>query len=187
MFKPLSLCKADSSQLLIIDIQQRLFDVMPKYDRQALSKNASILLKAANALSIPITLSEQYPKGLGDTIPELKQALDNTPCEKTSFSCCQSSSFEYNLVTEHKRPQIIICGMETHICVLQTAADLQTWGYDVYIVEDAVISRTEINKQNAIERMRSNRINITNTESVLFEWIRDASHPEFKMLSKLIL
>lgn len=182
----LSLCKAEQSQLLVIDLQLRLLEVMPDAEQDNVINNCRSLMTAASKLNIPTLLSEQYPEGLGKTVEVIHSDPDIPVCEKTSFSCCRTSRFEQQLASPEQRPQIILCGIETHICVLQTAADLQYWGYEVFIAEDAVASRNNTNKINAIQRMRDAGMNITNTESTLFEWLRDAKHPDFKTIAQLI-
>lgn len=181
------LCQASLSQLLIIDVQERLAGTMDAAVLQALVRNTNILIEAATALNVPILRTEQYPKGLGPTLPEIAQALPagQTACEKTGFSCCAAAGIEAS-TSDVVRKQIILTGMETHICVLQTALDLQQRGNQVFVVADAVCSRRKSNYQNALARLQNAGIIISNTESVLFEWLQDASHPQFKTLSKLI-
>lgn len=181
------LCHAKYSQLLIIDIQERLASAMPPKVLENIIKNNNILIQAANELEIPIIHSEQYPKGLGHTVtPILDELPESSQCiTKTSFSCSNAEGFN-DLIVKQKRPQIIITGIESHICVLQSALQLQHQGYVVHVVEDAICSRKKSNHKNALARLRQNDITINNVESVLFEWLRDASHPKFKTLSKLI-
>ena len=181
------LCHAKHSQLLIVDIQERLASAMPADVLEKVVKNNNILLQAANELDIPVIHSEQYPKGLGNTLSSIADHIpDNNHCvTKTSFACSDADGFN-DLVAKQKRQQIIITGIESHICVLQSAIQLQRQGYIVHVVEDAICSRKNFNHKNAIARLRENNIIINNVESVLFEWLRDAAHPKFKTLSKLI-
>ena len=181
------ICNAKHSQLLIIDVQDRLASAMPPKVLESVVKNNNTLIQAATALNIPITHSEQYPKGLGSTVTPISEQLpDTSHCiTKTSFSCSNSKEFN-EIIAKQKRQQIIIGGIESHICVLQTALQLQQKGYAVFIAEDAVSSRKKFNHKNAMKRLRHEGVIISNTESILFEWLRDAMHPEFKMLSKLI-
>lgn len=181
------LCHAQHSLLLIIDIQERLASVMPEKVIAKVIKNNSILLDAAKELNIPVIHSEQYPKGLGRTMPSISVKITNPNnlITKTSFACSNSDGFN-ELIAQQNRQQIIISGIESHICVLQSAIHLQRQGYAVYVVEDAVCSRKKLNHKNAIERLRSNGVIVSNVESVLFEWLEDASHPKFKTLSNLI-
>jgi nicotinamidase-related amidase len=182
------LLNAKDSVLVLIDIQDRLLAAMPDGVRGRVTEQANILLKVANRLAIPVVVTEQYPKGLGSTAAVIKaNLLDSaTTLEKTSFSCAKVDSFNEVLKQEGCN-QIILTGMETHICVLQTAIELQERGYEVFVVEDAVSSRAKANQYNAIQRLRQNDISITNVESILFEWVGDAKHPDFKTLASLII
>ncbi len=184
---PLPLTHAKTSQLLIINIQEKLARAMPKPDRDLMVSNVSRLIQAAGHLEIPILLSEHYGKGLGQTLPEIAQHLpEHTKAkDKLTFSCCTAPGFEEELGQHEQRKQVIIAGLETHICVLQTASGLQQWGYQVFVVEDAVASRSELHRRNALRRMRQGGVQITNSESVAFEWMGDASQPSFKQISQL--
>ena len=181
------LCQSALSQLLIIDVQERLAHTMGEEVLAKLVRNTSILLEAAAALAIPVLRTEQYPKGLGPTLPEIIAKLppDQTAYEKTCFSSCGAAGIE-PLLNHAARPQMIITGMEAHICVLQSAIQLQQRGTQVFVVQDAVCSRSKKHYKNALARMQQAGIIISNTESVLFEWLGDSSHPQFKSLSKLI-
>ncbi len=172
------------SQLVIIDMQTRLLSAMPQEAMTAVIKNCSILAQAATMLEVPILLTEQYPQGLGNTAPELLAFLPNIkPVEKLSFSCMSEPKFSRQLTRDHS--QVIIAGMEAHICVLQTALDLQN-SKQVFVAEDAIISRNPANKANAIARMREAGCIISNTESIVFEWLGKADGDAFKAISKLI-
>jgi nicotinamidase-related amidase len=181
------LCHAQHSQLLIIDIQERLASAMPADVLEKIIKNNNVLLTAASELNIPVIHSEQYPKGLGNTVAAITEHLPKKShaITKTSFSCANADGFN-NFLAKQKRQQIIITGIESHICVLQSAIDLQHQGYTVYVVEDAICSRKKLNHMNAIERLRQSGIIISTVESVLFEWLRDAQHTSFKYISALI-
>jgi len=184
--KPSPLCQPTDSRLVLIDIQSRLAEAMQPELRAHAIPNSAILAKAAWELGIPVTVTRQYPKGLGELVPELASALseDQPMIDKTSFSCCGTDPFLAAL--EGERRQVVIAGMETHVCVLQTAHDLLERGYQVFVVEDAVCSRRELNHHNALARLRQAGAIVSNTESVLFEWLRDARHEQFKTLSQLI-
>ena len=181
------LCHAQYSQLLIIDIQERLASAMPADVIDKVIKNNNILLTAANELDIPVIHSEQYPQGLGNTVATVAEHFPETSHSiiKTSFSCSDAEGFN-DFIAKQKRQEIIISGIESHVCVLQSAIQLQRKGYVIYVVEDAVCSRQKSNHNNAIERLKQSGIIVSNVESVLFEWLRDAAHPKFKILSKLI-
>jgi len=182
------LCDAQQSLLFVVDIQQRLTAVMPTDTTNTMLHNTKILLLAAECLNIPVIVTEQYPKGLGSTVTMIKQSLPDqiSVFEKTCFSCCGANGV-IEAVEQSGRKQLIIVGQETHVCVLQTALQLKkTAGFAVFVVDDATCSRKPEHHLNAIERMRCHGVEISNHESILFEWLRDASHPHFKQLSRLI-
>ncbi|MFN2309702.1 MAG: isochorismatase family protein [Gammaproteobacteria bacterium] len=181
------LCHRDHAALLIIDIQTRLADAMPAEARTAVLRNAGILIDAAQALGIPILHTEQYPRGLGPTESALAKRLEGsaTRLEKTAFSCCGAEGFDTTARAEG-RTQWVLCGMEAHVCVLQTALELQARGLMVFVAEDGVCSRSVANQANALARLRQAGVIVSNTESILFEWLRDAGDPQFKALSALI-
>ena len=179
------LLQAVQSQLVIIDLQVKLAPAMDSVAMQATIKNCAILLQAASLMQVHTIVTEQYPQGLGETLPELKQYLTNTkPIAKTAFSACAEPAFKQHLHSD--KTQIVLTGMEAHICVLQTALGLLQANKQVFLVEDAVISREPTNKANAIARLRDAGCMITNTESVVFEWLGNANHEAFKAISKLI-
>lgn len=183
----LILTHAAKSQLLIVNVQEKLVKAMPKNDRDIMISNISRLAQAARALEIPIMLSEHYSKGLGRTIPEIMQHLppDTQAKDKLTFSCCTAPGFEEALGQEDKRKQVVIAGLEAHICIIQTAAGLQQWGYQVFVVEDAICSRSAAHRENAVRRMARGGVRITNSESAAFEWLGDANHPHFSEVSQL--
>lgn len=176
------------SVLVVIDIQQKLAAAMPKGVRDRVVGEVNTLSTAADVLQIPVLVTEQYPKGLGATEPALASQLPASSqiIEKTAFSCAKVPEFMQAL-TASGRKQVILTGMETHICVLQTALDLRHAGFNVFVIEDAVSSRLKGNQYNALHRMRLAGVVISNVESTLFEWLGDAQHPSFKTLAKLIL
>jgi nicotinamidase-related amidase len=178
------ICQAVSSQLVVIDMQERLANAMPVEGMQNVMKNCAILLQAAALLEVPVIHTEQYPKGLGSTCAGLQALLTQSAVSKTAFSSCDEPTFQRKLVGD--RPQVILTGMEAHICVLQTALALHAQGRQVFVVEDAVLSRNPSNKANALARVRQAGIIVSNTESVLFEWLGKAEGETFKTLSKLI-
>lgn len=178
-------CQHESSQLAIVDVQEKLCSVMEPSTLAQVVKNCGILLQAAQLLDIPVLHTEQYPKGLGPTIADLGAWLKpGNAIAKTCFSCCDDSAFVARM--HRDRPQTILAGMEAHICILQTALHMQASGRQVFVVEDAVISRQEANKQNALSRLRQSGVIVANTESVVFEWLRVAEGDAFKQISKLI-
>jgi len=184
------LLDAHQSVLVVIDMQQRLLDAIPSPYREELIKHCRWLIHSAQRLNIPILTTEQYPKGLGKTDEKISAILNDTPViEKTCFSCSQSNSFTKQL-TALNRQQVVLCGVETHVCVLQTAYELSAKEYQVFLAEDATASRSEHHHSNALSRLANIKsatpITISNVESVMFEWLRDASHSEFKNISKLL-
>jgi nicotinamidase-related amidase len=181
------LCSAGNSCLLIVDIQSRLTAAMPGKVLERLKKNTTLLLKAANLLQLPVLATQQYPAGLGPMEADIQAVLpkDYRHFDKTCFSCSDADGFMDALAAVGKR-QIIITGIEAHICVLQTAVALHAAGYDVFVVGDAVSSRQRENYENAIQRLQLSGVIICNTESVLLEWLRDAKHEHFKAVSALI-
>jgi len=179
------IAKRDKSLLLVVDMQTKLASAMDAPAMQNVTRNCSILAQAASLLEIPKVYTEQYPKGLGHTLPDLATLLASSACvEKTAFSCCDEPAFNRQLTADH--PQIILAGMEAHICILQTALGLHAQGKQVFVVADAVLSRDLANKSNALERLRQAGIIVTNTESVVFEWLAVAEGDAFRQISKLI-
>lgn len=176
---------AVSSQLVLIDMQVKLASAMQVEALQGVVKNTAILVQAAQLLQVPILVTEQYPQGLGETLPEIKQFLpNNKPIAKTAFSACSEPKFNQQL--HRDKSQIVLAGMEAHICVLQTALALLQAGKTVFVVEDAMLSRSPANKANALARLRDAGCMYTNTESVVFEFLSNANHEAFKAISKLI-
>jgi nicotinamidase-related amidase len=147
-------------------------------------ENTVCLLKTAQLLSIPVICTEQYPQGLGATADEIKEFLpEDSGCfEKTSFSCCATESFLEAVRASHKR-QIIVTGMETHVCVMQSAIELQDDGFEVFVADDAICSQKMAHWKSGLNRMRQIGITAAPTESILFEWLRDSSHKHFKTVS----
>lgn len=172
------------SLLVVVDVQGKLAQLM--HDKDTLFENIRILIKAAKMLDIPILWCQQCPDSLGPTVPEIAELLtDGEPINKSAFSCCGEENFNIRL-NESSRQQIILCGIETHVCIYQTAFDLLRKGFYVYVIADAVSSRTFDNKQIALNRMTAGGINISCTEMTLFELLKTAGHPQFKQIAKLI-
>lgn len=171
----------EDAVLLVIDIQERLVPAM-KYGQQVIEKTG-FLLKVANVLEIPILFTEQYPKGLGGTVPEL--ALEGvTVFEKITFTGCTPEVTQ--ALQETNRKKVIVTGMETHVCVFQTVRDLLSQGYQAFVPGDGVCSRTKDNFRNGLSLMAAMGAVITNTETVFFDLMKRAGTPQFKELSKLI-
>ena len=170
--------------LAVVDVQGKLAQLM--HGKDALFKNIQVLVQAANILDIPILWCQQVPDALGPTVPEIAQLLtDIEPINKSVFSCCGADQFIGKL-NESSRNQVLLCGIEAHICVYQTAADLLVKGFEVSVVADAVSSRTVDNKQIALNRLAAEGASITSVEMALFELLRTAEHPKFRQIAKLI-
>jgi nicotinamidase-related amidase len=180
-------CDADQSILVVCDLQQRLGDAMPGKVLNRVLLNASLLARAAGLLDVPVLRTEQYPQGLGATHATVAEALPPTAraFTKTAFSCCDCDDFNAALGTL-ARGQVVLVGMEAHICILQTAFDLRARGQQVLVVEDAICSRRLENYQNALDRLRQAEVQVVSAESVVFEWLRDARHPHFKAIQGLL-
>jgi nicotinamidase-related amidase len=169
---------------LVIDMQERLFPVMN--EKEALLKSCQILVEGLEALSIPLVVSQQYTKGLGETLPEIASLIpDFKYFEKKDFSCWDTPEISAELI-ELNAKNIIICGIESHVCVLQTAVDLKAAGLNPIVVMDCVSSRSAANYAMAKERFRAEGIMMTSYESILFELTRSAGAPEFRAISKLV-
>jgi len=184
---PSLLARAADSVLVIDDIQERLLSVMPPAARDQMLRNVRILAESAALLGIPVLVTEQYPRGLGATAAPVLEALPPaTPrIEKTCFSCAGSEGFTAALAAA-ARSQIVLAGMEAHVCVLQSALELRAAGREVWMVEDACCSRNPANHRNAADRLRAAGVVVANTESVVFEWLRDARHEYFKAISTMV-
>ena len=179
----LGLLQKETTALLVIDVQERLMPVI--YEQEKIFANINKLLRGAEILSLETIITEQYPKGLGNTCKELAIGENKTLIEKLCFSCMLSEPVTEQLKLTNKK-SLIICGVESHICVLKTTLDALKEGYEVHVVADAVSSRTAENKQIAIERMRQAGAFITSVESILFMLLDKAGTDEFKAISKLI-
>jgi len=170
--------------LLIVDIQERLAAVMKEKDRVV--KNCLHLIELAKMINLPVMVTEQYPKGLGRTVPELQTAIpDYRPIEKVAFNCCDEPAFLAAIKKSGKK-KVIVAGMETHICVLQTTTGLLQQGFIPHVAQDAVCSRTDENWNAGIEFMRQAGAVVTCTETVLFQLLKAAGTEEFKKISQRI-
>jgi nicotinamidase-related amidase len=176
------LMSAAETGLLVIDVQEKLMPLSP--DARRITLNISFLLDVAALLKLPIQATEQYPRGLGPTIPELANRLPERP-EKLDFSCCAVP-----LVLDHfraqKRSKLLLAGIEAHVCVQQTALELLDLGFEVFIAADAIASRAENDKTFALRRLEKAGCVLTTSEAAAFEWVGRAGTPEFKTLSKLV-
>jgi nicotinamidase-related amidase len=169
---------------LVIDIQERLVPVMIQKDK--FINNVSRLILGLQELTVPLIVTQQYSKGLGDTLPEISTLISHfNPIEKTTFSCYDEPDFVDALENSNLK-NVIICGIESHVCVLQTAIDLKTAGYNPVVICDCISSRSKLNLKLALERFRYEGIMISSFESILFELTRGANYPAFKTISKLV-
>lgn len=175
---------AESTALVLIDFQERLFPAM--HDKENLLRNVLKLIQGAKVFEIPIIITEQYPKGLGPTIPEIKELLPGVaPVEKVCFSCTDEAAFNQAL-EKLNRNQVVIAGIEAHICAYQTAMALARAGYDVQPVADAVASREPDNRAAALHKMSAAGLPATTVEMALFEMLKIARGDKFKAISAIV-
>jgi nicotinamidase-related amidase len=174
----------DHSALVVVDIQERLFPHI--HNNTELTSKVRTLIQGFQALQVPLYVTEQYTKGLGHTIPEIQEVLDSyDPIEKMSFSCMGEAHFTMK-VEEHYKENIILCGIETHVCVLQTALDLQDAGHRPIVIADAVSSRNPYDKEIALNRLQTEGIRVSTVESILFELCKTSGTDTFKQISRLV-
>ncbi len=176
---------ADKTLAVIVDVQERLFPHIAEHEK--LERTIPILIEGLKALDVPLIVTEQYPKGLGTTIESVRKALGEwyKPLEKISFSCCGDDQF--NLQVARYAPQyVLLAGIETHVCVLQTAIDLLNEGYTPVLVANCVSSRFLEDKEFALRRMEQAGVVLTTYESILFELAQVAGTDTFKRISKLV-
>jgi nicotinamidase-related amidase len=174
--------EADRTTLVVIDVQEGFRKAIPDFDRVA--KATATLIEGAGIIGVPVVLTEQYPKGLGETVPEVAEHLPEgtEPLEKVLFSAAEADGFDLA-----GRDQALVCGIETHVCVNQTVLDLLDAGTEVQIAEDAVGSRTEENKRVGLHKMERAGAVMTSVETALFELLGRAGTDEFKQVQRLIL
>lgn len=176
--------KKENTIGVVIDIQSRLYPFIQ--DADTLTKNNTILIRGLRVLNIPIVVTQQYTKGLGETIPELAEALgEYKHIEKTAFSCCDEPRFNEDLALASKM-YVVVTGIEAHVCVMQTVNDLIGQGYTPVVVEDCIGSRNPNDKKIAIERMRQSGAIITTYESILFELLKYSGTDQFREISQLV-
>jgi len=174
---------ANDTALIVIDIQGKLAQLM--YAKEQLFENVARLIKGAEVLELPIICTEQNPAGIGPTAEEIAPLIKPEPIAKMSFSCCGEKHFA-EAIERLGRTQLLLCGIETHICVYQTAADLIRSGREVHVVADAVSSRTEANRRIGLTRMRDAGAKLTSVESALFELLRVAEGDKFKQILQIV-
>ncbi len=183
-----ALLRRDRSALAVIDMQERLMPAIAGAD--AVTQAAGILIEAARHLDVPVVVTEQYPKGLGPTVEAIAGRLPNGAAviEKMTFSAVRNRDFAARLegLKAGGRDHVVVCGVESHVCVMQTAADLGSGGYTVHVVADACGSRAPASKDAALARFGALGVSRVTAEMVLFEWLEAAGTPEFKAVSRLV-
>jgi nicotinamidase-related amidase len=170
----------DRTTLVVVDVQEGFREAVGEFD--AVAGNAAVLVRGARILGVPVLVTEQYPRGLGLTVPEVAEHLDGVPrLEKVVFSAARADGFDLG-----GRDQALVCGIETHVCVAQTVADLLDEGVDVQVATDAVSSRTAANRRAGLAKMEATGAMLTSTEMALFELLGRAGTPEFKEVQALV-
>jgi nicotinamidase-related amidase len=178
----------EDAVLVVVDVQERLVPAIDKELYARSLKNFKIAIEAAGTLGLPIVLTEQYPKGLGRTVPDVVQALEGKTyerVEKVSFSCARDEGF-LTVLAKTGRRQVVMIGMETHVCVYQTSVDLLNAGYEVFVLDDAVSSRFVHNYRSGIAALRDAGAVVVSTETAAFQLLKVAGTPEFKKISSLL-
>lgn len=166
--------------LVVVDVQEAFRKAVPGFDRVA--QRSSVLVRGAQAMGVPVVVTEQYPRGLGATVPEVGEALGELPrLPKTVFSAARAEGFDLG-----GRDQVLVCGIETHVCVAQTALDLLQAGTQVHVACDAVASRSEGDRDTALRRLEQAGATLTSVEAALFELLGEAGTPEFKAVQELV-
>jgi nicotinamidase-related amidase len=171
-----------TSRLVIVDVQEKLLPAMS--DGNTVVERCGLLIRGAQLLGIPVDVTEQYPKGLGPTVQSLAELVPDRPA-KLRFSAAATLPWASNLA-ENGRHQVVVAGIEAHVCVLQTALDLVAAGFDVHVPADAVTTRKPLDASIALQRMSGEGVTITTSEAVLFEWCETAEAADFKALSRLV-
>ncbi|SRR6056297_3266540 len=176
--------RQDDAALIVVDVQGKLARLM--HDSEAMIRSQAVLIGACRTLDLPVLWAEQLPEKLGPTVEELREPLAGlTPCTKSSFGCLGDPELRRQLEASGRR-QVLLCGIETHVCVWQTAASLLEQGYEVHLIADATSSRSAFNRDIAIRRMERAGVHPSNVEMVLFELMGDAAHSSFREVAKLL-
>jgi nicotinamidase-related amidase len=171
--------------VVVVDVQEKLLPAMPQDRLSRLFKYAKAMVVAAKELGVPVLATEQYPKGLGATAPQLREILPEPPLVKMHFSCGADEAFSKRLAATGRK-QVVLLGMETHVCVFQTARDLVEQGYDVWVCADAVTSRSDEHRESGLELIRASGAQVHNVESVIFDLLHAAGTEEFKKVAPLV-
>lgn len=183
----MTLINRNRAVLAVVDIQERLLGALTEERRTAVVERTLVAVDTALVLGVPVLVSEQYPKGLGPTVAGIRERLGDAfaPVEKLAFSCGRSPEFRAALEQTGRR-EVIICGVETHVCVLQTALDLVREGYQVFVAADAVASRRDLDRDTALALLRQAGVTIGTTEMLAFQMLECAGTDEFRKISKIV-
>lgn len=176
------LMSRSDSALLVVDVQEKLIGLIPEHRR--IVWNIVRLIDAANLLGVPVAATEQYPQGLGHTLPQLREKLPDMG-EKRDFSCTQCADI-FAGWRDREILNVLVVGIETHVCVLQTALDLIAAGFNVHVAVDAVGSRFDVDRATAIRRLENSGVTPSTTETAIFEWCATSTAPEFREISRLV-
>lgn len=176
---------ADKAVLVVIDIQERLVPAMPQKVYRKLLETVRMITQAARLLDVPVVTTEQYPKGIGHTVAELAETCCDTVVEKTSFGCCGEQRF-LDVMKETGRSQVVVAGMEAHVCVYQTVLGLLEDGYHVHLLSDAICSRNKTDYLSGVANASLAGAVVTTAETVIFQLLKESTHVQFKAVSKLI-
>ena len=181
------IARRQDSLLVVIDVQERLFAAMNADGRDQVARNVPILVRAARQLEVPIVVTQQYPRGLGPTVPPVREALEglDAPLDKLVFSVWRDEAIR-DAIARTKRRSVVLCGIEAHVCVLQSAVDLCEAGYTVHVCADAVTSRHPANHATALDAMRQRGVWVVSTEIVVFGWLERAGTDAFRAVSRLV-
>ena len=176
---------ADKAVLVVIDVQERLVPAMPEAIYLRLRNTVAMLVEVAGLLGIPVVTTEQYPKGIGHTVPELAAAFNETVIEKVSFGCCGEPTF-LKALKNTGRTQVLITGMEAHVCVYQTVLGLLEDGYYVHLLRDAICSRNKTDYLAGVANAGQAGAVVTTAETVMFQMLQKSTHEQFRAVSKLV-
>ena len=176
---------ADKAVLVVIDVQERLVPAMPEAVYLRLRNTVAMLVEVAGLLGVPVVTTEQYPKGIGHTVPELAAACNETVIEKVSFGCCGEPNF-LKALKNTGRTQVLITGMEAHVCVYQTVLGLLEDGYYVHLIRDAVCSRNKTDYLAGVANAGQAGAVVTTAETVMFQMLQESSHEQFRAVSRLV-
>jgi len=176
---------ANKAVLVVIDIQERLVPAMPQDVYLSLRNTVAILVEMAGLLGIPVLVTEQYPKGIGHTVSELAALCNETVIEKVSFGCCGEPTF-LEAMKKTGRSQVLVTGMEAHVCVYQTVLGLLEDGYYVHLIRDAICSRNKTDYLAAVANAEQSGAVVTTAETVMFQLLKESTHEQFRAVSKLV-